>query len=222
MRPLLPLIVAVAAASPLAAAVDPQLQQLLAQSAKAPVVGFERTTRAEVRADPKKEPALVVDRFAPKSADTGSWTLISVDGRKPTPQELEAHAKGNTNPPGFHNLHKLLSLPPTGRRDADGKTIFVWKSLPKGSVVTPGGDISSHLSAEATMDGSNLSEVRVFAAAPFKVKIVASINKFNVTSLYRPGANGLPFLVAQTSDTDVTAPMGLGGKRRSVASFKPL
>ena len=109
MRPLLPIFVALAAASPLAAAGDPQLQQLLAQSAKAPVVGFERTFRAEVRADPKKEPALVVDRFTPRSAATGSWTLVSVDGRKPTLQEVEAHAKGNSNPPGFHNLHKLLS-----------------------------------------------------------------------------------------------------------------
>ena len=222
MRPLLPLIVAVAAASPLAAAVDPQLQQLLAQSAKAPVVGFERTTRAEVRADPKKEPALVVDRFAPRSAETGSWTVVSVDGRKPTPQEVEAHAKGNSNPPGFHNLHKLLSLPPTSRREADGKTIFLWNSLPKGSVVTPGGDISSGISAEATLEGGRLSELHLFARKPIRVKVIASVDRFDVLSRYQTGANGLPFLTSQTNETDVTAPMGYGGKRRSVASFQPL
>ena len=64
--------------------------------------------------------------------------------------------------------------------------------------------------------------MRIFAAKPIRVKIVASVNKFNVTSLYRQGANGLPVLTTQTSETDVTAPMGMGGKRRSVASFKPL
>ena len=222
MRALLPLLVAVAAASPVAATTDAQLQQLIADSAKAPVVGFERTTKAELRADPKKEPALVVDRFTPKSATAGNWTLLSVDGRKPTPEELAAHAKGNINPPGFHNPHKLLSGTPSSRRDVDGKTVFLWNSLPKGAVVTPGGDISAGLSAEATMEGAKLSEVRVFAAKPIRVKIVASVDKFNVTSLYRQGANSLPFLVQQTSETDVTAPMGMGGKRRAVASFKPL
>lgn len=222
MRAYLPMLVLAATASPLAATTDARLQQLLAESAKAPVVAFERTTRTELRADPKAEPALVVDRFTPKSVASGSWTVVSVDGRKPAPHELEAHAKGNSTPPGFHNLHRLLGPTPTSRRESGGKTIYFWKSLPKGAVVTPGGDISSHLSAEATLDGSELEEVRIFASQPFRVKIVASVNKFNVISQYRPGGNGLPFLSAQTSDTDVTAPMGMGGKRRSIASFKPL
>ncbi|WP_374388224.1 hypothetical protein [Sandaracinobacter sp.] len=222
MRAVLPAVAVLALSSPLAASADPLLQRLLAESAKAPVVAFERTTKAEIRADPGKEPALVVDRFTPKSADSGSWTVVSIDGRKPAPQELEAHAKGNGTPPGFHNLHRLLSQTPTSRREAGGKTIYFWKSLPKGAVVTPGGDISGHLSAEATLDGTALDEVRIFAGEPFRVKIVASINRFNITSHYKTGANALPFLTAQVVDTDVTAPMGMGGKRRSVASFKPL
>ncbi len=205
---------------------DPVLQSILAESAKAPVVGFERTTRAELRADPAKEPGVIVDRFTPTSANAGTWTMLSVDGRKPTPREQEAHAKGNGNPPGFHNLHRLLAGQPTRRTEADGKTHYFWDSLPKGSVITPGGDISSHISAEAVVDHSvgkpALREVRLFAAKPFHVKIVASVNKFNVVSTYRPGANGGTFLVAQTNDTDVTAPMGMGGKKRSVVSFRPL
>ena len=218
--------VALVLASPVSARAETALERILAESAKAPVVGFERTTRADLRADPAKEPALVVDRFTPKSATTGAWTVVSVEGRKPTPQELEVHAKNNSSPPGFHNLHKLLSLPPTSRAESGGRTVYYWKSLPKGSVITPGGDVSAHLSAEAVLEEAGakpaLSEVRVFAAKPFRVKVVASINKFNVVSVYRAGANGLPFLVAQASETDVSAPLGMGGKRRSTASFKPL
>lgn len=212
----------------LAAAVqaDPMLDRIRADSAKAPVVGFERTTKAELRADPAKEPALVVDRFTPTSATAGTWTVVSVDGRKPTPAELEAHAKGNGNPPGFHNLHKLLSAEPTRRTEADGKITFFWNSLPKGSVITPGGDISSHISAEAVVENVGgkpaVREVRIYAAKPFRVKIVASINKFNVVSHYKSGANGSTFLTTQSTDTDVSAPMGLGGKRRSAVTFKPL
>lgn len=205
-----------------AAQANGSLERVLADSAKATPVAFERTMRAEQRADPAKEPALVVDRFSPK----GGWTVVSVDGRKPTQKELEAHAKGNSTPPGFHNVHKLLANPPSSRAEKDGKAVYFWSSLPKGAVVTPGGDISANLSAEAIVDESGarplLNEVRIFAAKPFRVKVVASINKFNVVSVYRPGANGATFLVAQASDTDVSAPMGMGGKRRSSASFKPL
>jgi hypothetical protein len=214
-----------AAAPSLAAATvetDAPLQQLLAESARAPVVAFERTTRIESRVDPKAEPALIVDRFMPESRATGSWTIVSVDGHKPSPHEAEAHAMGNAAPPGFHNLHRLLGPAPTSRRESGGKTIYFWKSLPKGAVVTPGGDISSHLSAEATLRGSELEEVRIFASRPFHVKVVASVKRFNIISQYRPGGNGLPFLSAQTNDTDVTAPLGMGAKRRSTASFRPL
>ncbi|MGL6043938.1 MAG: hypothetical protein ACRC1J_08445 [Sandaracinobacteroides sp.] len=205
---------------------DAALQQILAESAGAPLPAIERTTRAELRAHPEKEPALVVDRFVP-AGTSGRWTLVSVDGRKPTAKEAEAHRKGNAAiVPGFHRLHKVLGGPPTRRTEADGRTIFLWSSLPEGAVVTPGGDISGKLSAEATLEQVGgkplISEVRVFAAKPFKIRGIATMNSFNVVSLYRPGNGGLPFLTSQTSASDVDAPFGLGGKRRSQISFKPL
>lgn len=210
-----------------AAEADAVIDRIVAESAKSAPVAFERVTRAEVRADPQKEPALVVDRYQPKAGTAGNWTVVSVDGRKPTPKDLETHAKNNSSPaPGFHNLHRMMASPPARVTEKDGKTIYLWTSLPKGTVITPGGDISSNLSLETTVEevgGKPLtSEVRIFAAKPFRVKVVASINRFNVVSHYKPGANGTPFLVSQTAETDVSAPMGLGGKRKSIATFKPL
>jgi hypothetical protein len=66
-----------------------------------------------------------------------------------------------------------------------------------------------------------ISRVRIFAARPFTIAGVAKMNSFDVTSHYRFGANGLPFLSTQTSASDVKAPFGMGGKRRSVISFRP-
>lgn len=204
------------------------LKAALAQSARAPVVGFERTVRAEERADPRKEPAVVVDRFQPSAARTGNWTLVSVDGRKPTDKEVSAHAKANAKGPvpGFHRLHLVLGGTPTRQVDmGGGRTVYHFNSLPEGAVVTPGGDISEDLSAEATVEQVNgkpiISRVRIFAARPFSIAGVAKMNSFEVVSQYRPGANGLPFLYHQTSASDVKAPFGMGGKRRSVISFRP-
>lgn len=228
MRQTLILLSFLTVAAPAAAQADPVLQSILAQSAKAPFVGFERTVRAEVRADPAREPALVVERFTPRDARSGTWTLVSVDGRKPTEKELEAARKANATGmvPGFHRLHMVLSAPPARRAEADGRITYLWNSLPEGAVVTPGGDISDKLAAEATVEQAGgkpiISRVRIFAAKPFKIRGIATMHSFDVTSLYKPGASGIPFLTTQTSASDVTAPFGMGGKRRSQVSFRPL
>jgi hypothetical protein len=211
---------------PGAARADSQLAAILADSARAPVTGFERTARAELRADAEKEPAVVVDRFVPKSPATGEWVLLSIDGRKPTEAEQKRHRQQQQVIPGFHRLHKVLGAPPARRTVAGDRTLYHWASLPEGAVTTPGGDISANLSAEATVETigekSLISQVRIYAAKPFKIRGIATMNSFEVTSLYRPGAGGRPFLTAQTSASDVSAPFGMGGKRRSQFSFKPI
>lgn len=212
-------------AAPASARADTVLQQLLADSAKAPVVGFERTARAELRANLGKEPEVVIDRFVPRDGASGSWTLVSIDGRKPTADEAERHRKANADGPipGFHRLYKVLGNTPARRTEAGGRAVYLWNSLPPGAVVTPGGDISGNLSAEATVEEVGgkplISKVRIFAAAPFKIRGIATMNQFDVTSQYRHGATH-PFLAAQTSATDVKAPFGLGGKRKSNISFR--
>lgn len=219
-------LAAIALALPGVARADSQLSAILAESARAPVVGFERTARAELRADPGKEPEVVVDRFVPKSASTGEWTLLSIDGRKPNADEQKRHSQQNQIIPGFHRLHKVLGAPPTRRTPAGDRTVYQWASLPAGAVTTPGGDISANLSAEATVETVGgkplISRIRIYAAKPFKIRGIATMNSFEVTSLYRTGPQGLPFLAAQTSASDVSAPFGMGGKRRTQLSFKPL
>lgn len=220
------LATAIALATSSVAHADVSLAAILAESARAPVVAFERTARAEVRADPEKEPGVVVDRFVPKTTATGEWQLVSIDGRKPTDAEQKRHAQQQQVIPGFHRLHQVLGAPPSRRSVTGDRTLYQWASLPEGAVTTAGGDISKNLSAEATVETVEgkplISQVRIYAAKPFKIRGIATMNSFEVTSLYRPGAGGRPFLTAQTSASDVSAPFGLGGKRRSQFSFRPL
>ncbi len=210
----------------LQAQATPVLQQILADSAKAPVVGFERTVRRLV--PERREPAVLVDRFTPTSARTGKWALVSIDGRKPTPREVERHLDSDLVAviPGFHRLHIVLGAPPTSRRDEGGRSIYRWTSLPRGAVETPGGDISANLSAEATVDETGkqplITEVRIFAPAAFTVRGVARMNAFEVISRYRQGPGATPVLSGQTSTSDIKAPFGLGGKRQRQFDFRPL
>lgn len=225
--PLLALLSVSAIAAPAAANADPVLKQLLAESAKAPVTGFERSLRAEVRPDSDKGPAQYVERFTPTGPASGRWTLISLDGKAPTAKQVEQHRKTSAEAviPGFHRLHLVLSPTPTKRTEAGGRTVYLWPSLPEGAVTTPGGDISRNLSAEATVEDAGgkpiISKVRIFAAKPFKIRGIATMNSFEVTSQYR--LNGaLPVLVSQTSQSDVKAPFGFGGVRKSVITYRPL
>lgn len=225
--PPLVLLSAAAIAVPAAAQADPVLKQVLAESARAPVTGFERTIRAELRPESDKGPAQLVERFTPTGPAAGRWSLLSYDGKAPTPKQIEQHRKSSAEAviPGFHRLHLVLSPAPTRRTDVGGKTVYLWPSLPEGAVTTPGGDISRNLSAEATVEDAGgkpiISKVRIFAAKPFKIRGIATMNSFDVTSHYR--LNGaLPVLVSQTSQSDVKAPFGFGGARRSVITYRPL
>jgi hypothetical protein len=215
-------------AMPAAARADAVLDRLGAQSAGAPLVGFERTGRTE-SLDAKEGGSTVrVDRFDPKAPSGQQWTLLSVDGRAPSAKDLEQYRKANATavPPGFHRLNRLLASPPAKRTELPGKTLYRWDGLPAGTIVTPGPDFSGQLSAEAIVeevDGKpTLSQVRMFAARPFSIGGVARMNAFDVVSQYRPGQGGLPFLAAQTAASDVKAPFGMGGKRKSQFSFRPL
>lgn len=219
-------LIAFIALLPAAARADALLDRLVADATRAPVVGFERTIRAQSDAGKEKPAVQMVDRFTPVSASAGRWTLVSVDGREPTKKEAEAQARRQDPPPGFHKLEAILRQPLKSRAEAGGRTLLHWDGLPGGTIITPGGDISASLSAEATVEEvggkAQLTRFRIFAARPIKVKVVATIHNFDLVSLYRPGANGFPFLVSQSLDTNVSAPMGLGGRRQQTISYRPL
>ena len=224
---LLPRFAAVAALllSATVAHADALVDALRAEAAKTPVVAFERTTKVEQFSGKGPGYTVRVDRFNPRSS---SWTLVSMDGRAPTPDQISKHREEvNALPiPGFHRLDEVLAGEPRRVTDAKGRQIYRWDSLKPGSFPTTGPDMSKSVAAEAFIEEIAgrpvIRELRIFAPAPFAVMTVAKVKGLNLISQYRNGTAGPPFMFAQASETDVTAPLGLGGKRKTLISYKPL
>ncbi len=219
-----PAVVALIMVAPAAARADDVIDRIIADSARAPMVGFERTTRATRSG----KTTVQVDRFDPSAPAGSQWTLLSIDGRAPTGKDVAAHRKAaSAQPvPGYHRLAQVVGGKPVKRTDSAGRSVYRWDGLPSGAVPTPGPDISKNMSAEAVVDTAGdrpeLVQMRIFAAKPFSIMGVAKMNAFDVISHYQPVQNGVPFLTTQTLASDVSAPFGKGGKTSTTFSFRPL
>ncbi len=211
-----------------AARADDQLDFLRAEAARSDKIGFERTTRAEALKDGKTMVSVRIDRFDPKAQPSRQWTLVSVDGRKPTAREIADHKKlvSSFPVPGFYRLRAILAGEPTQATDERGRTVYRWDRLPPGSLPTPGPDISGRMAAEAVVEKVGgrpmFSRVRIYAPRPFSILSVAKMKAFDLMNIYQADGSGPPVLVAQTSLTDVSAPFGQGGRSKSEISFRPL
>lgn len=226
MRPILA-VSALLFAMPAAAQTDPLLSGILAEAAKQGPLAFERTVRAEELGENGKA-SVEVDRFNPRAAADAQWKLVSIDGRAPTAKEIEQHRKKTAGVPipGFYRISTMLAKPPAKKTESGGRISYQWDSLPAGSFMTPGGDISGNLSAELVVEQVSgkpkVDRLRIYAAKPFSIRSVAKMNQFDAVNQYRPGPSGQPFLSAQSQLTDVSAPFGMGGKRKNVVSFRAL
>jgi hypothetical protein len=215
-------VAAAAIVSP--ARADAVLDQIRAEARATPMTPFERTVRVEQGSRP---PVVRVDRFNPAAPAGRQWTLVSVDGRAPTSDEVSEHARQvNAQPvPGFHRLPTLLQGPPTAIERQGPRTVYRWAALKKGAAPSgQGPDFSERLSAEATvLTGARpvLEQVRVFAAEGFGVMGVARINRFESLSRYTQGSRGHQ-LAGQNTEVDARIPFRASGATRTTATFRAL
>jgi hypothetical protein len=212
-----------------AANADALLNQLRAESAKAPVIGFERTVSIEEVGNKGRTKVNRVERFDPNAPAGKQWTLVSVDGRAPTLEDRKAFERDVAMGPvpGFHRLGAFLKGEPTKKTPTAGGTIYHWQSLQPGALgSTNGPDISTRLSAEALVKEVSgepvISRLRIYAAKPFSIMMVAKMHSFDAVTTYRTGRNGLPFIDTQSSDTDASIPMRGTGTRKTRFSYRPL
>ncbi len=215
-----------ALALPGQAQADALLDRLRASASLAGPPAFERTLRLETNGE--TAPLVRVDRHDPALPDGERWSLLSIDGRSPGDKERDEWRKQVTSqqPPGYHRLHILLAGQPDSIRQEGPLRIYHWKALKPGALGMKGPDFSGRLSAEAILDTSGqepaLQRVRIYAAKPFSIMMVAKMRAFEATSDYKSGANGTPFLVRQTTRTDASIPFRGNGVIRSEARFRPL
>ena len=88
-----PLVLALLVAQP--ASAEPIQDKLLAgaRAASAETLAFTRTTRVEERSGGTPDVKTRVDRYDPARPRAQRWTLVSLDGRAPTSDEIVAEAR---------------------------------------------------------------------------------------------------------------------------------
>jgi hypothetical protein len=214
--------------SAIPARADALLERLRAEAARAEVKGFERTSREQKQTAKGPVTEVRVDRFDPKAPPGRQWSLLSINGRAPTPKEVSEHRKlvSSLPVPGFYRLSAIFAGEPERRVEANGRILYRWTSLPAGSMPTPGPDISPRMAAEALVEkvGNRpiIRSVRLFAPKPFPVMAVAKVNSFDLQNFYAEGDGGTPVLVSQAGTTDISAPFGQGVRQTSETKFRPL
>jgi hypothetical protein len=197
----LPIAFALLAAAP---AVDPVRDRIIAeaQAINPATLTFERTTKQTRKGGGTSFNLTMLERW-----DGHRWTLVSVNGKRPTPGEKrEKEALAAATPvPGYHRLAALLAGATEAHVDAQGRTVLTVPVLPANTVRTDSSDISSHLRAEATLaetDGQIwVEKLRVTEREPFKLNMLIKVTSFEQVSDYRLGNDGKPQLASQSADS---------------------
>ena len=195
-----------------------------AQSRSADDYAFTRTIRTEGTQAGKTEKKVSVEKYDPSKPAEARWTLVSVDGAKPSPESLDEFRKEAAKRrvvPGYHRLANYFGASATASTGSGGCTLFQFASLPKDSVTVMGTDVSQNASAEALVSDSNgmpyVEQARI-SVRPMRLKLVMKLAKFETTYHYRIGPDGRPVLNDATSDL---AGSGLGqeGSMHTVATY---
>lgn len=197
----LPIALALLAAAP---AVDPVRDRIIAQaqSINPATLAFDRTTKQTRKGGGTTSSSTTLERW-----DGKRWTLVSVNGKRPTPTEKRnKEAAANALPvPGYHRLAALLAGATDTRVDAEGRTVLLVPVLPANTVRTDSSDISNHLRAEATLaltDGQIwVEKVRITEREPFKLNMLIKVTDFEQVFDYRLGSDGKPQLASQSADS---------------------
>ena len=213
-------LILAAAAAP---APDPLQARLVAEAGQIPpaALAFDRTVTTTQSGGGKAETSVRVERW-----DGRQLTLVTTDGKPPTVDETAQFSKQAAGRPvaGYYRLAHYLGAPAERASDAAGGIVFRIARLPAGSIDISG-DRSDRFAGEATVATAGpLSYVRrlhLHAREPFRVMIVARIDRFDVVSDYAPGKSGRPELTRQVQEYAGSRPGESGTVRtESVYSYR--
>lgn len=168
---------------------------------------YTRTVRTESNEGEKKEERVVIERFDPSKALDQRWTLVSIDGKPPTADQLTIHRKElpKRRLAYYGRVAGYFGKPATSTTDAKGRTIFRFASLPKETVMVNDSDLSANATGEVVVDTSGATpfaeEVRFSSTKPIRVKLIAKIERLETMTRYRLMPDGKPVPIESTSDT---------------------
>lgn len=185
---------------------------------------FTRTARTQETEGGKTEKHVTIERYDPARPADQRWTLVSMDGRTPTADELSKHRKGlaGRRVANYGRVADYFAAPAAAAADAEGRKVMKFEKLAKGSLLVNDADISANATGEATINDSGeapfVEQMRFTSTKSTRVKLVAVIERMESTTRYRMMPNGKPAPVEQI--TDMTGSMmGKQGRIRTVLTY---
>lgn len=211
---------------PVPALADALQQQVLAgaKAVSGEDFAFTQTINSQRSGEAAKE---YVVRYDPKMAKGSRWTLIKAEGRAPTPKESAGLTKrANAGPvPSYGEIAKWFGGPAARSASGNDRVTYHFASLPAGTIKMPGQDISASTSAEAIVNTAGptpfVERVRITANKPFRIMVVAKIERFTALAQYQLLPDGRPVIVSNSSDLSGSM-MGKVGTFKTRTTFSDM
>ncbi len=149
---------------------------------------FERTGAAAMER---------VSRYDPRGGGK-PWTLLKIDGKPPTPKQLEQDAKraSRVPPPSYARIAEWFGAPATRVATTPTSVTYRFASLPKGTIKMGSYDASPNTSAEAVVNTAGkvpfVERARFSSNTPTRLFLVAKLERFVANSTYRLLPDGRP------------------------------
>ncbi|TPG55386.1 hypothetical protein EAH76_11720 [Sphingomonas glacialis] len=215
-------LIALATAAPSTAAHADALQTRIVATARATPTArhaFRRTLAFERTGAPR---TTYVEQFDPSRSPAERWSLMSIDGRAPTPKEIEKSRKTNHGPiPSYAKLADWFGGPAT-RSETGGGVLYRFARLPAGTFKIGSHDASADTQVEAMVNTSGavpfVEHVRMTSNKSFSVMLVASLRSITVDQRYRLLGDGIAVPSDATSAL-TGAMMGKAGTMRTTTSY---
>ena len=188
-----------------AAQADPLQDQVLAGMRRVDTgdVGFTATTIIERTGASAQE---VVTRYDPRAAAGGRWTVVRMNGRAPTAKETKNVLKAaNGSPlPAYAQLAKWFGGPATRVAQGSGSVTYRFARLPAGAVKIGSHDASADTVADAVVNTAGktpfVERVHLTSAKPFRMMLVAKVQRYDFTSSFALLPDGRPFPAGANAD----------------------
>jgi len=199
-------IVAIAGGAPGIAHADALQQQVLAAAkAVSPAdFAFTQSVRFERTGVPAKQ---FIQRYDPRRG-ASAWTLIKVDDRAPTEKERKDLSKmaARGKVPSYAQNADWFAAPATRIATTPTSVTYRFTNLPKGSIKMGPMDTSANTIVEAVVNTAGrvpfIEKARFTSAKPFRMMMVAKVERFVITATNRLTPDGRP--VPETTATEFT------------------
>jgi len=195
-----------------------------AQAASPNDYAFTRIVRTQATTRGNTEKKVTVEKFDPAKPVGQQWSLVSVNGEKPSADALKEFREGliKRRVPGYYRLAGYFGSPATVSTDSSDRTVFHFSKLPKDSIRVFDTDVSQNAAIDAAVNNKGeqpfVEEIRV-TVRPMRIKIIAKLEQYESIARYHLGPEGRPLLVEQISDV-VGSGLGQEGRVHSEITYR--